>query len=82
MMITGNEIVAARSLLGWRQMDLAERLKLNRGSLCCYEKGYLVPKDRLAKIKATLEAEGIIFIQTQQGRGVVLQRNGHSEEVA
>ncbi len=74
-MIKGNQIYAARALLGWLQRDLAARTEINQGTLCTYEKGMRVPKDRLTKIKAALEAGGVEFIKLPQGRGVIL-KNG------
>ncbi len=75
MMIKGNQIYAARALLGWLQRDLAARTEINQGTLCTYEKGMRVPKDRLAKIKAALERAGIEFVNMPEGGEGVLLRN-------
>jgi len=75
-MIKGTEIAAARSLLSWRQMDLAAKAAIAAPSLCNYEGGLRIPKERMARIKSVLKAEGVEFINTPQGRGVIL-KNGH-----
>jgi len=74
-MITGTEIAAARSLLSWKQMDLAARAAMPAPSLCNYEGGLKVPEERMARIKRVLKAAGVEFISLPQGRGVIL-KNG------
>ena len=74
-MIKGNQIYAARALLGWLQRDLAARTEINQGTLCTYEKGMRVPKDRLVKIKAALEGAGIEFVNMPEGGEGVLLKN-------
>ncbi len=78
MMIKGNQIYAARALLGWLQRDLAARTEINQGTLCTYEKGMRVPHDRLGRIKGALEGAGIEFLNASEGSEGVLLRNGQN----
>ena len=74
-MITTNQMIAARGLLDWHQKDLAAAIGIDASTLCIYERGYKVPKHRMIQIIAAYEKQGVEFLNTPEGRGVLL-KNG------
>jgi len=76
-MITTNQMIAARGLLDWHQKDLAALIGMDPSTLCIYERGYKVPKHRMIQIIAAFEKQGVEFLNTSEGQGVLL-RNGHA----
>lgn len=67
---------AARGLLGWSQIDLAEEAGIAVRTLISFEKGERVPRSSsLNAIRATLEAAGVEFIaENGGGAGVRLRK--------
>ena len=67
ILITAEQIRAARSVLGWTNVELALKSGVGSATLKRYEAVSGVPlsrKDNLARIKAAFEAAGIEFIGT------------------
>jgi transcriptional regulator with XRE-family HTH domain len=63
-MITGEQVKAARKLLGWSQLDLALRAQIPESSLSAFEQSGRLPAEaRLEAIKQTLEAAGVEFAE-------------------
>jgi transcriptional regulator with XRE-family HTH domain len=75
-MITGAQIKAARELLGWSRYRLAPRADIGHKFLIEFENGErTLDLDRVARLKATLEAAGVEF--TNGGApGVMLRATG------
>jgi transcriptional regulator with XRE-family HTH domain len=66
-MITGPQITAARTLLGWSIPDLARRTGINIADIQEAESGATLPNrrlDDLALIQTILEEAGIEFIES------------------
>ena len=66
-MITGPQITAARTLLGWSIPDLARRTGINIADIQEAESGAKLPNrrlDDLALIQTILEEAGIEFIES------------------
>lgn len=72
-MITVNQIIMARAVLGWSQSDLAEASGLATTSISRIECNIVdVRLSTLMKIRNCLEEKGIVFIQDQGKYGVLL----------
>jgi transcriptional regulator with XRE-family HTH domain len=68
---------AARGLLGWSQGELAEAAGLSHPTVKRFEtgKGANVSADAVAKLRAALEAAGVIFVdENGEGAGVRLRK--------
>jgi transcriptional regulator with XRE-family HTH domain len=80
--ITGSQIRAARSLLGWRASDLAKRAGIARNTVQRLEQHDDVPPSRtqsLLELKRIFEEAGIEFIGAPgEGPGVRLWQNKDS----
>jgi transcriptional regulator with XRE-family HTH domain len=79
--ITGRQIRAARALLGWTPVELAERAKVSYATVQRAEATADVPNTRGANLHAienTLRRAGIVFLDEGEmqpgGRGVRLAR--------
>lgn len=69
-MISGRQIRAARSLLGWNQADLAERAGLSRPALYKIESYVADPHaSTLRRIEEVLKQAGVEMIPAGNGRG-------------
>lgn len=68
-------IRAGRGLLGWSQVDLADRAGVNRRVVAAYESGERVPHKRnLDRLCQALEAAGVEQITREDGAiGVVIK---------
>ena len=67
-MISPAQIRAARSLLGWKQSELAKAADLSLTALNNIERGAADPRvSTLAGIQKALEAAGIVFIAENGG---------------
>lgn len=62
----------ARAALGWSLSDLAGKAKLGRATLARFELGQAVNAESVAKARAALEAEGVLFVDRGQYRGGVV----------
>jgi len=79
MQILANQLVAARGLLGWKQLNLARRIGVNISMISVYERGVRIPKNRIEQLISTFESEGISFINSGEECGVVMsRRNGNN----
>ncbi len=71
-MITGSQVRMARVGLGWKVVTLAERADVPWARLQHIEREDGVPSARpeiMEKIQATLEAEGVMFLDPADGMG-------------
>jgi hypothetical protein len=73
-MITGRQIRAARALLHWTQEMLAEKslVALTALKRLESERGLGVHEATRDQVRRALEAAGAVFIDSQQGRGVMV----------
>ena len=73
-MITGRQIRAARALLNWTQEMLAEKAVVALTALKRLEseRGLPVHETTGDQVRRALEAAGILFIESDRGRGVML----------
>ena len=73
-MITSRQVRAARALLGWTQETLADKALVALTALKRFESesGLQVREDTCDRIRAALEASGIIFLVSERGEGVML----------
>ncbi|GBQ91215.1 XRE family transcriptional regulator [Acetobacter nitrogenifigens DSM 23921 = NBRC 105050] len=72
-MITGRQVRAARALLNWTQERLAEKALVALTALKRLEseRGLGVHEGTIDQVHRALEAAGILFIESGQGRGVM-----------
>ncbi len=74
-MITARQSRAARALLGWTQETLADKALVSLTALKRLESGYrAVYESTEDQVRRTLEANGIVFLSSDQGEGVMLVR--------
>lgn len=62
--ITSEQIISARQLLGWTKLKLAQQSKINRNSLSKLEDPISLSKAKpktLVAVRATFEDAGIVF---------------------
>ena len=73
-MITGRQVRAARALLNWTQEMLAEKAVVALTALKRLEseRGLPVHESTHDQVRRALEAAGILFIESDRGRGVLL----------
>ena len=73
-MITGRQVRAARALLNWTQEMLAEKAVLALTALKRLEseRGLQVHETTRDQVRRALEAAGIVFMESERGRGVML----------
>lgn len=78
--MTGNQLKAARALVGWEQAQLAEAATVSVNTVRNMEAAGADPVrgrlDTLGKLQAALEAAGVIFIEENgEGPGVRLRKD-------
>jgi len=76
-MMTGNQIRAARSLIGWSQAQVAEKANLSIPTVKRAEgQGAVIASpDSIAAIRAALEGAGVVFLpENGNGPGVALRK--------
>ncbi|MBY6239575.1 hypothetical protein [Methylosinus sp. Sm6] len=75
-MITARQTRAARALLGWTQETLADKALVSLTALKRLESenGLKVYEATRDQVRRTLEANGIVFLSSDQGEGVMLVR--------
>jgi ribosome-binding protein aMBF1 (putative translation factor) len=85
-MITGRQVRAARALLNWKQEMLAEKALVALTALKRLEseRGLPVHESTREQVQRTLEAAGILFVESDHGRGVMLlnEAPGRAEPAA
>jgi transcriptional regulator with XRE-family HTH domain len=75
-MITARQTRAARALLGWTQETLAEKALVSLTALKRLESesGLKVYETTRDQVRRAFEANGIVFLNSDQGEGVMLVR--------
>jgi DNA-binding XRE family transcriptional regulator len=75
-MITARQTRAARALLGWTQETLAEKALVSLTALKRLESenGLEVYETTRDQVSRVLEGNGIVFLTSDQGEGVMLVR--------
>ena len=73
-MITGRQVRAARALLNWKQEMLAEKALVALTALkrLEFERQLQVHEGTRDQVRRVLEAAGILFVESDRGRGVML----------
>ena len=73
-MITGRQVRAARALLNWKQEMLAEKALVALTALKRLEseRQLQVHESTRDQVRRVLEAAGILFVESDRGRGVML----------
>ena len=75
-MITARQTRAARALLGWTQETLAEKALVSLTALKRLESesGLKVYETTRDQVRRAFEANGIVFLNSDQGEGVMIVR--------
>lgn len=75
-MITARQMRAARALLGWTQETLAEKALVSLTALKRLESesGLKVYETTRDQVRRAFEANGIVFLNSDQGEGVMFVR--------
>lgn len=74
-MITREQLRMARAALGWSVRDLGTKAGVAANTVSRYENGTDAYGETLARLRRTLEAAGIIFIdEDDEGPGVRLKK--------
>ena len=83
-MITGRQILAARALLHWTQEMLAEKslVALTALKRLESERALSVHEGTRDQVRRALEAAGTVFIDSPQGRGVMVLNKPHPVRVS
>ena len=78
-MITGRQVRAARALLNWKQEMLAEKALVALTALMrllsersLSERSLPVHESTRDQVRRALETAGILFVESDRGRGVML----------
>lgn len=81
-MITSRQVRAARALLGWTQEMLADKAVIALTALKRLEsESYKVVNDNTRhQVMKALEAAGIVFLDSDRGRGVLLVTDSSPEQ--
>jgi ribosome-binding protein aMBF1 (putative translation factor) len=82
-MITGRQVRAARALLNWKQEMLAEKALVALTALKRLEseRGLSTHESTHDQIRRALEAAGILFVESDRGRGVMLLNEAPAEPI-
>jgi predicted transcriptional regulator len=77
-MITARQTRAARAFLGWTQEMLAEKALVSLTALKRLEspKDLAVFESTYDQVRRALEGNGIVFLTSDQGEGVMIVRAG------
>lgn len=83
MLTTGNQLRAARALVGMGQAELAQRARVNINTIVAMEKKgpstLTSGLDKIRSVMVALEAEGVEFLN-HGSPGVRLRRNGEESQ--
>jgi hypothetical protein len=73
-MITGRQVRAARALLNWKQEMLAEKALVALTALKRLEseRGLPTHESTRDQVRRALEGAGVLFMESDRGRGVML----------
>lgn len=76
LMITARQVRAARALLNWTQETLADEALVALTALKRLESetGLPVRTDTRDQVRRALERNGIVFLQSERGEGVMVVR--------
>lgn len=76
-MITARQSRAARALLGWKQETLADKAQVSLTALRRLESenGLRVYESTRDQVRRALESNGIVFLTTDRGEGVMIMDN-------
>jgi hypothetical protein len=79
-MITGRQVRAARALLNWKQDMLAEKALVALTALKRLESEHGLPVHDATRdqVRRALEAAGIMFVESDRGKGVMLLNDAPS----
>lgn len=76
MTITAAQLRAARALINITQEELASRAGVAAKTIASFEAEGRAPREStLVKLQATLEGEGVVFVESNGGVGVFLGRD-------
>lgn len=80
-MITARQSRAARALLGWNQETLADKAQVSLTALRRLESenGLRVYESTRDQVRRALEGNGIVFMTTDKGEGVMVMRNAATD---
>ena len=83
-MITGRQIRAARAMLNWKQDMLADKALVALTALKRLEseRNLAVHESTRDQVRRALEAAGVMFIESEQGMGVMLLNDTRSRRSA
>ena len=83
-MITGRQVRAARALLNWKQEMLAEKALVALTALKRLEseRGLGTHEVTRDQVRRALEAAGILFMESERGRGVMLLNEATAEPIS
>lgn len=78
-MITARQSRAARALLGWKQETLADKAQVSLTALRRLESesGLRVYESTRDQVRRALEGNGIVFMSTEKGEGVMIMRGSN-----
>lgn len=81
-MITARQSRAARALLGWKQETLADTAQVSLTALRRLESesGLRVYESTRDQVRRALESNGIVFLTTDKGEGVMIMDNGNAAD--
>jgi transcriptional regulator with XRE-family HTH domain len=81
-MVEAAQVRAARALIGWSQTKLAETAGVSLSIVERFEAGAPEPvaDEAIAKMRAALEAVGVVFIPKNGGGAGVRMRKGRESE--
>lgn len=80
-MITARQSRAARALLGWTQETLADKARISLTALKRLESegGLRVYESTCDQVRRAFESNGVIFLNSDQGIGVLLVDEKHRQ---
>jgi transcriptional regulator with XRE-family HTH domain len=80
-MITARQSRAARALLGWTQETLADKARISLTALKRLESesGLRVFESTCDQVRRAFESNGVIFLNSDQGIGVLLVDEKHRQ---
>ncbi len=77
MTMTAAQLRAARALINITQEELASRAGVAAKTIVSFEAEGRAPREAtLVKLQATLERDGVVFVESDVGVGVFLSRDG------